>query len=44
MITMIINDVKSFLQMRVQTAQNVFVSAFNMIKLKNCYDCHQFDH
>ena len=30
--------------MRVQTAQNVFVLTFNMIKLKNCYDCHQFDH
>ena len=30
--------------MRVQIAQNVFVSTFNMIKLKNCYDCHQFDH
>ena len=30
--------------MRVQIAQNVFVSTFNMIKLENCYDCHQFDH
>ena len=30
--------------MRVQIAQNVFVSTFNMIKSKNCYDCHQFDH
>ena len=30
--------------MRVQIAQNVFVSMFNIIKLKNCYDCHQFDH
>ena len=30
--------------MRVQIAQNVFISTFNMIKLKNCYDCHQFDH
>ena len=30
--------------MRVQIAQNVSVSTFNMIKLKNCYDCHQFDH
>ena len=30
--------------MRVQIAQNISVSTFNMIKLKNCYDCHQFDH
>ena len=30
--------------MRVQAAQNVFVSTFNIIKLKNCYDCYQFDH
>ena len=30
--------------MRVQVAQNVFVSTFNMIKSENCYDCHQFDH
>ena len=30
--------------MRVQTAQNVFVLTFNMIKLKNYYNCHQFDH
>ena len=30
--------------MRVQIAQNVFVSTFNIIKLKNCYDCHQFGH
>ena len=30
--------------MRVQIAQNVFISTFNIIKLKNCYDCHQFDH
>ena len=30
--------------MRVQAAQNVFVSTFNIIKLKDCYDCHQFDH
>ena len=30
--------------MRVQTAQNVFVSTFNIIKSKNCYNCHQFDH
>ena len=22
----------------------MFVSTFNMIKLKNCYDCHQFGH
>ena len=42
--TMIINDAKNFSQMRVQTAQNVFVSTFNMIRSKNCYDCHQFDH
>ena len=30
--------------MRVQIAQNVLVSTFNIIKLKNCYDYHQFDH
>ena len=30
--------------MRVQIAQNVFVSMFNIIKLKDCYDCHQFNH
>ena len=30
--------------MRVQTAQNVFVLTFNMIKSKNCYNYHQFDH
>ena len=30
--------------MRVQIAQNVLVSTFNMIKLKNCYNCYQFDH
>ena len=30
--------------MRVQIAQNVFISIFNIIKLENCYDCHQFDH
>ena len=22
----------------------MFVSTFNMIRLKNCYNCHQFDH
>ena len=30
--------------MRVQIAQSVFISTFNMIKSKNYYDCHQFDH
>ena len=30
--------------MRVQIAQNVFISTFNMIKSKNYYDCHQLDH
>ena len=30
--------------MRVQVVQDVFVSTFNTIKLKNCYDYHQFDH
>ena len=30
--------------MRVQTAQNVLILMFNIIKLKNYYDCHQFDH
>ena len=42
--TMIINDAENFLQMRVQIAQNVFVSTFNMIRSENCYNCHQFDH
>ena len=41
---MIINDAENSLQVRVQTAQNVLVLTFNIIKLKNCYDCHQFDH
>ena len=36
----IINNAKNFLQMRVQIAQNVFVSTFNMIKSKNCYNYH----
>ena len=22
----------------------MFISTFNIIKLKNCYDCHQFGH
>ena len=43
-IMMIINDAESFLQVRVQTAQNVFVSTFNMIRSEDCYDCHQFDY
>ena len=30
--------------MRVQIAQNVFISTFNMIRLKNYYDYYQFDH
>ena len=30
--------------MRVQIAQNIFVSPFNIIKSKNCYDCHQFNY
>ena len=30
--------------MRVQIAQNVFVSTFNIIKLKNCYNYHQLNH
>ena len=30
--------------MRVQIAQNMLISTFNMIKLKNCYNCHQFDY
>ena len=30
--------------MRVQIAQNVFVSTFNIINSKNCYNYHQFDH
>ena len=42
--TMIINDADDFAQIRVQTAQNVSAQTFNMIKSKNCYDCHQFDH
>ena len=42
--TMIINDAESFSQVRVQIAQNVFVSAFNIIRSGNCYDCHQLGH
>ena len=42
--TMTINDAEDSSQMRVQTAQNVFVLTFNMIRSKNCYDCHQLDH
>ena len=30
--------------MRVQIAQNVFISTFNIIRSKNCYDCHQLDY
>ena len=30
--------------MRVQIAQNVFILTFNIIKLKNYYNYHQFDH
>ena len=30
--------------MRVQIVQNVFILTFNIIKSKNCYDCHQFDY
>ena len=30
--------------MRVQVAQSVFVSTFNMIRLRNYYDCHQLNH
>ena len=30
--------------MRVQIAQSVFISTFNIIKLKNCYDYHQLDY
>ena len=30
--------------MRVQIAQNVFVSTFNIIKSKDCYNYYQFDH
>ena len=43
-ITMTVNDADDFAQIRVQTAQNVSAQTFNIIKLKNCYDCHQFDH
>ena len=41
---MTVNDADDFAQIRVQTAQNVSAQTFNMIKSKNCYDCHQFDH
>ena len=44
MITMIVNNVDDFAQIRVQTAQNVFIQTFNMIKSKNCYNCHQLNH
>ena len=30
--------------MRVQIAQNVFISTFNIIKSENCYNYYQFDH
>ena len=30
--------------MRVQIAQSVLVSTFNIIKSENYYDCHQFGH
>ena len=30
--------------MRIQAAQDVLVPTFNIIKLKNCYNCHQFSH
>ena len=41
---MIVNDADDFAQIRVQTAQNVSAQTFNMIKSKNYYNCHQFDH
>ena len=41
---MIINDAKDSSQMRVQIVQSMFISTFNMIKSKNYYNCHQFDH
>ena len=41
---MIINNAENFSQMRVQAAQGVFVPTFNMIKSRNCYDCHQSGH
>ena len=42
--TMIVNDADDSAQIRVQTAQNVSAQTFNMIKSKNYYNCHQFDH
>ena len=42
--TMIVNDADDFAQIRVQTAQNVFIQTFNIIKLRNYYNCHQFNH
>ena len=41
---MTVNDADDFAQIRVQTAQNVSAQTFNMIKSKNYYNCHQFDH
>ena len=41
---MTVNNADDSAQICVQTAQNVSAQTFNMIKLKNCYDCHQFDH
>ena len=38
--TMTVNDADDFAQIRVQTAQNVSAQTFNMIKSKNCYNCH----
>ena len=41
---MIINDAEDFLQMRVQAAQSVSVSTFNIIRSEDCYNCHQLGH
>ena len=42
--TIIINDVDDSAQIHVQTAQNISAQTFNIIKSKNYYNCHQFDH
>ena len=43
-IIIIVNDADDFAQIRVQIAQNVSVQTFNIIKSKNYYDYHQFNH
>ena len=41
---MIVNDADNSAQICVQIAQNVFAQTFNIIKSRNYYNYHQFDH